>query len=130
MKSRIDKLWADFYEWPERWKGFDKDVPYGEGIIQIYKPFVDELLSRLSLKTVKRHLDNLWLLGGELIREINMNPKLRKKTPMDLLLDNVDETGGPYCRHLDSEEEMRAYDATCKKLFKFLQEGITHGISD
>jgi len=122
MKSPIEKLWTDFYEWPERWKGFDKDVPYGEGIIQIYKPFVDELLSRLSLKTVKRHLDNLWLLGGELIREINMNPKLRKKAPMDLLLDNVDETGGPYCRHLDSEEQMSAYDATCRKLFKFLRE--------
>ena len=122
MKSQTDKLWADFYEWPERWKGFPEDVPYGEGIIRIYKPFVDELLSRLSLKTVKRHLDNLWLLGGELIREINMNPRLRKKAPMDLLLDNVDETGGPYCRHLDSEEQMNAYDATCRKLFKFLRE--------
>ena len=129
MKSPIEKLWTDFYEWPERWKGFDKDVPYGEEIIQIYKPFLDELLSRLSLKTVKRHLDNLWLLGGELIREINMNPKLRKKAPMDLLLDNVDETGGPYCRHLDSEEQMRAYDATCRKLSKFLRKGITHGFS-
>lgn len=121
MKSQTDKLWADFYEWPERWKEFAEDVPYGERIIRIYKPFVDELLSRLSLNTVKRHLDNLWLLGGELIREINMNPELRKQPPMDLLLENIDETGGPYCRHLDSEEQMRAYEATCRKLFKFLQ---------
>jgi hypothetical protein len=121
MKSRTDKLWADFYEWPERWKEFDKDVPYGEGIIQIYKPFVEELLSHYSKSTVNRHLTNLWLLGGELIREINMNPELRKQPPMDLLLDNVDETGGPYCRHLDSEEQMRAYEATCRKLFRFLQ---------
>jgi hypothetical protein len=43
-----DKLWADFYEWPERWKGFDKDVPYGEGIIAIYKPFVKEITHGLS----------------------------------------------------------------------------------
>lgn len=121
MKSQTDKLWADFYEWPERWKEFAKDVPYGEGIIRIYKSFVDELLSQLSLNTVKRHLDNLWLLGGELIREINMNPELRKQPPMDLLLENIDETGGPYCRHLDSEKQMRAYEATCRKLFKFLQ---------
>jgi hypothetical protein len=130
MKNRTDKWWADFYEWPERWKGFDKDVPYGEGIIAIYKPFVDELLSRLSLNTVKRHLDNLWLLGGELIRKINMNPELRKMAPMDLLLDNVDETGGPYCRHLDSEEQMRAYEVTCRKLSKFLRKGIVNGIYD
>jgi len=72
----------------------------------------------------------LWLLGGELIREINMNPKLRKQAPMDLLLENIDETGGPYCRHLDSEEDSRSYGTTCKKLFKFLQKGIIHGIPD
>ena len=88
------------------------------------------MLSRLSLKTVKRHLDNLWLLGGALIRKINMNPELRKKTPMELLLENIDETGGPYCRHLDTEEDFRSYDATCKKLFKFLQKGITHASED
>jgi hypothetical protein len=83
---------------------------------------VEELLSRYSLKTVKRHLDNLWLLGGELIRSINMDPEDREKTPMELLLDNIDEIGGPYCRHSDTEEEMRSYDATCRKLFKFLRK--------
>jgi hypothetical protein len=59
-----------------------------------------------------------------------MGPKLRKTAPLVLLLDNIDETGGPYCRHLDTEEDIRSYDATCKKLFKFLQKGITHGVSD
>jgi hypothetical protein len=78
--------------------------------------------------TVNRHLNNLWLLGGELIRSINMDPEDREKTPMELLLDNIDETGGPYCRHLDSEEQMRAYEATCRKLYKFLQERKPNGI--
>ena len=94
-----------------------EDVPYGEGIIEIYKPFVEELLSRYSLNTVKRHLDNLWLLGGELIRSINMDPEDREKTPMELLLDNIDEIGGPYCRHLDSDEQMRC-------LMSDLQEAV------
>lgn len=122
MDSRIEKLWADFYEWPERWKGFPEDVASGEGIIEIFKPFVEELLARYSSKTINKHLDNLWLMGGELIRKINMHPEDREKTPMELLLDNIDETGGPYCRHLDSEEQMRAYEATCRKLFRFLLE--------
>jgi len=122
MKSRIEKLWADFHKWPKSWKGLPEDVPYGEGLIEIYKPFVEELLSRYSYNTVNRHLNNLWLLGGELIRSINMDPEDREKAPMELLPDNIDETGGPYCRHLDSEEQMRAYEATCKKLFKFLRE--------
>jgi|WetSurMetagenome_2_1015567.scaffolds.fasta_scaffold67866_2 hypothetical protein len=122
MSSRIEKLWVDLYEWPERWEGVLEDVAYGEGIIEIYKPFVEELLSRYSLKTVKRHLDNLWLLGGELIRDINMDPDDREKTPMKLLLDNIDENGGPGCIHLDTDEDFRSYDATCRKLFKFLRE--------
>lgn len=48
MKSRMDKVWADFNEWPERWKGFDRDVPYGEGIIAVYKPFVKEITHGIS----------------------------------------------------------------------------------
>jgi hypothetical protein len=122
MTSRVEKLWADFCEWPQRWAGIPEDVAYGKGILEIYKPFVEELLLRYSLNTVKRHLDNLWLLGGELIRAIHIDPEERAKTPMELLIDNIDETGGPYCRHLDTEEEMRSYDATCKKLFKFLPQ--------
>jgi hypothetical protein len=122
MISRIEKLWADIYEWPQRWAGIPEDVAYGKGILEIYKPFVEELLLRHGLKTVKRHLDNLWLLGGELIRAINMYPEDRARTPMELLLDNIDETGGPSCRHLHTAEDFRSYDATCKKLFRFLRE--------
>jgi hypothetical protein len=124
MPGSIEKLWADFYDWPQRWAGIPADVAYGKRILEIYKPFVEELLLRHSLNTVKRHLDNLWLLGGELIRSINMDPEDREKTPMELLLDNVDETGGPSCRHLATAEDFRFYDATCKKLFKFLQESL------
>jgi hypothetical protein len=121
MPATIDKLWRDFHDWPQRWAGIPEDVAYGKGILEIYKPFVEELISRQNLKTVKRHLDNLWLLGGELIRAINMYPEDRKKSPMNLLLDNIDDTGGPSCRHLDTDEDFRAYDATCKKLFRFLR---------
>ena len=122
MPGSIEKIWADFYDWPQRLAGIPKDVAYGKGIIEIYKPFLEELLLRHSPITVKRHLDNLWLLGGELIRDINMDPEDRAKTSMELLLDNIDETGGPSCRHLDTDEDLRSYDATCRKLFRFLRE--------
>ena len=122
MPASTEKLWADFDQLGQRWAGIPKDVAYGKGILEIYKPFVEELLLRHSLSTVKRHLDNLWLLGGELIRSINMDPEDREKTPMKLLLDNIDETGGPSCRHLRTDEDFRSYDATCRKLYKFLRE--------
>jgi hypothetical protein len=122
MPGSTEKLWKDFYDWPQRWAGAPEDVAYGKGILEIYKPFVEELLARQTLTTVKRHLDNLWLMGGELIRTINMYPEDREKTPIELILDNIDETGGPSCRHLDTDEGLRSYDATCKKLFRFLRE--------
>ena len=65
-------------------------------------------------------LGNLWLLGGEIIRQVNFEPPLRGKPASVLLADVVDEEGGPCCRHLDSEAEMRSFDATCKKLHKYI----------
>jgi len=95
-------------------------APWAQFIFR--KATIGHMIQPVGAKTLNRHLNNLWLLGGELIRSINMDPEDREKAPMELLLDNIDETGGPYCRHLDSEEQMRAYEATCKKLFKFLRE--------
>ena len=45
------------------------------------------------------------------------------KEPMGCVANlqrNVDEEGGPYCRHLHSEAQEKSYDATCGKLHKFL----------
>ncbi len=35
--------------------------------------------------------------------------------------NSVDEGGGPYCQHLHSKYQEKAYDATCRKLYKFLK---------
>jgi hypothetical protein len=29
-------------------------------------------------ETIRRHVDNLWILGGEIIRDLNYTPSLRK----------------------------------------------------
>ena len=47
-----------------------------------------------------------------------MDPEDRAKTPMELLLDNIDEIGGPSCRHLDTDEDFRSYDATLQEAFQ------------
>ena len=117
----IEKFCPDIDRWPQSWKGFPEDVAYGQKLLEEIKPFLEYLLGcELNKKTVKRHIDNLWLLGGELIRDINMDESLRQKAPLDLIRENVDDEGGLYCRHLDTEEEMRSFDATCRKFHKFL----------
>ena len=69
----------DLDNWPRSWMGLEKDLPPGEALVVCFRPFIEHLAtSSLSPKTIRRHVDNLWLLGGEIIRDLNYNPALRK----------------------------------------------------
>jgi len=72
-------------------------------------------------KTVHKHIDNLWLLGGEVIRDLNEDGKLRKIPMEQLLLTVLDVDGGPLI-HNGSEYEQRSFDSTCRKLYRFLTD--------
>jgi hypothetical protein len=109
----------DLDNWPHSWMGLEKDLPPGEALLACLRPFLEHLaLSTLSPKTIRRHVDNLWLLGGEIIRDLNYDPSLRKKTADQLLRDVVHEDGGPLI--YNGSEEQRSFDATCRKLHRFL----------
>ena len=99
--------------------GVEKDVTPGEELVACFRPFIAFLSSSsLSPKTIRRHMDNLWLLGGEIIRDLNYEPSLRK-LPADRLLSKViHDDGGPLL-YSGSEEEQRSFDATCRKLHRF-----------
>jgi hypothetical protein len=60
-------------------------------------PFLEYLVTctDLSPKTIQKHVDNLWALGGEIIRDLNETPSLRKKTIEQILFDVIDDDGGP-----------------------------------
>jgi hypothetical protein len=74
-----DKAAALMKEWPESWAGERADVPVGRALVAIMHTFMTRLQQQeLSSKTLRRHLDNLWLIGGEIIREINYHPASRK----------------------------------------------------
>ena len=122
MSKSFSELCPDFKEWPKRWMGFPEDILFGENLIDIFRPFIEDLIdSKYTVKTIKRHIDNLWLLGGEIIRDINMDPDLRNSNALDVLMENIGSDGGPLCRHIETEAELRSFDATCKKLYKFLE---------
>ena len=116
----IKDICTDFEEWPSRWMGIDEDLVYGKKLLEEMRPFAAHLISSgLSKKTIDKHLENLWLLGGEIIRDISLEDKYHLPA-CDALEGSVDKYGGMYCRHLDSEGQQRSYDSTCKKLAKFL----------
>src|SRR5450631_1397170 len=76
----------DLDRWARSWMGVEKDLPPGEALVAHFRPFIENLASSgLAPRTIRRHVDNLWLLGGEIIRDLNYNPSLRKKTAEQLL---------------------------------------------
>lgn len=120
--SGLSTYAKDLDEWPRSWMGFEKDIPAGERIVACFRFFVLHL-DRLGLsrKTVRKHVDNLWVLGGELIRDLNETPSLRKRPIEDLLFQAV-EDDGLLPHHHSSEEQLRSFESTCRKLRRFLEQ--------
>jgi hypothetical protein len=104
----------------------ERDLSPGQQMVECFKPFLRNLLSLdLSPKTRRKHRDNLWLLGGELILDLHEAPRLRKR-PMDqLMLEALDDEDGPLISHGASEDQQRSFDATCRKFHRFLQQRNT-----
>jgi hypothetical protein len=105
--------------------GLEQDLPPGEQLLALLRPFIEHLASSgLSPRTIRRHVDNLWLLGGEIIRDLHYDPSLRKVAAERLLRDVIHEDGGPLI-HNGSEEDQRSFDSTCRKLHRFLTQRQT-----
>jgi hypothetical protein len=112
----------DLDRWPRSWMGLEQDLPPGEQLLACLRPFIEHLASStLSAKTIRRHVDNLWLLGGEIIRDLHYDSSLRKLPANRLLRDAVHQFGGPLV-HNGSEDEQRSFDSTCRKLHRFLTQ--------
>lgn len=100
--------------------GSPEDVAYGEGLLQSMRPFIENLIAMgLRKRTIRDHIGNLWLLGGEIIRDVNTG-KRYSVPPLLMLKESVGPDGGPYCRHLDAELQFRSFDNTCRRLHRFL----------
>jgi hypothetical protein len=99
------------------------NLPPGEKLVACFRPFLEDLVaSDLSPKTIQRHIDNLWALGGEIIRDLNETPSLRRKSIEQILDDRIDDEGGPLLYGVDYEEQQRSFDSTSRKLYRFLSQ--------
>lgn len=99
--------------------GLEKDLQAGEQLLVLIRPFLEHLAaSELSPKTIQKHIDNMWALGGEFIRELHSDSSLRKK-PVERVLSGMIEYGGPLL-YQGGEDQQRSFDSTCRKLRRFL----------
>jgi hypothetical protein len=117
----LEHYCRDLNGWPRSWMGLEKDLPPGEQMVALFRPFLQYLAaSDLSPKTIQKHVDNMWVLGGEFIRDLNDDPPLRKR-PVEQHLFKMIEYGGPLLYH-GGEDQQRCFDSTCRKFRRFLTE--------
>jgi hypothetical protein len=120
--TKPEEICPDIPEWPERWRGMPEDEPYGEGLLAVMRPFMQHLIdSGLAKRTIRRHMDNLWLLGGKIISEVGRDQEYGIP-PEEKLRDAVDSDGGPLLWDCLTESEQNAFDTTCRKLHAFLEQ--------
>jgi hypothetical protein len=125
---KLEKLQKDLERWPGSWAGTDSDIPIGKEIVEVMRLFLAAMVAdQFAYTTINRHINGLWLLGGEIIYRINMDPELKGLNGKQLIMEFVDEEGGPLSRHLSTEPEQRTFDATCKKFHRFITQGSGPG---
>ena len=100
-----------------------RDLPPGQQMVECFKPFLRHLLDlNLSAKTLRKHRDNLWLLGGEIISDLHQSPRLRKRPMAQVVFAALDDEGGPLISHGSSEDQQRSFNSTCRRLYRFLKD--------
>lgn len=127
--AKLLALCPDLRQWPQRWRIESDDIAVGEHVVEAFKPFLRHLIDKgLAPKTLKRHRDHLWMLGGELIRRRHGDPDLKRRTVAELLSELIDEDTGPLTWPRITESQQEAFDATCRKLHRFLSDtsAVTH----
>lgn len=114
----LDKLLALMRPWPKSWSFDEQDLEPGAELVAAFKPFIRHLHAQgQAPTTLRRHVNNLWTLGGDLIKNRRMtNPP----QPLQPLLEVIDDEGGPLQPGSECEDDQRSFDATCKKLYAFL----------
>ena len=120
---RLDQLCPDLANWPQSWSYEPSDVVPGQRIVEYVTPFLLYLLNQdLAIKTLHRHRDHGWLRGGEVIERRYEDDALRKRPVEKAVYALLEEDGGPLIWPKITEQAQRSFDATCRKLYRFLSE--------
>ena len=75
----------------------------------------------LSRKTLKEYIDNVWGLGGTIIKDVSISNE-HKEDPLKRIIEAVEKGGGlPEHSSRRSEWELASFERMCKKPEKFLK---------
>jgi len=120
-RNVLAKWCRDIDEWPQSWAGDDEDIVVGNRLVTEFKHYLLALINKgRTKKTVKKHADYLWALGGEIIRDTNENGGTAMLSNTELLSNYINVSGGPYWPHAQSDRDSEEFDSICRGLYKHL----------
>ena len=124
--ASLEQFCPDLANWPELWKVEHSDITIGQRIVVLIRPFLLDLLQHgLAHNTLARHRDHIQMLGGEIIRRRHHDPDLAKQPVQELLFNLIEADGGPLIWPRITESAQNSFDATCRKLYRFLNQRRT-----
>ena len=111
----------DIGDWSQSWSYVESDLAPGHLIVEFFKPFLLHLLAKkLAASTLRRHRDHLWMLWGEVIRRRHEDADLGHLPVEKVIFNLLEDDGGPLIWPRISEQEQDTFDASCRKLYRFL----------
>ena len=103
--------------------GDEEDLAYGRKLLPWFSGFLQALYAEgMSRKTFMQYRDNLWLLGGTIIREVSLYEEYQDD-PLEKLAESVADDG-ILPDHYDqmTQAELRAFERMCRRFEKYLGE--------
>lgn len=129
--QRLRQACPDLDDWPGSWHVEPADIAIGQQIVAVLTPFLLHLLDQgLAKATVRRHRDNLWALGGELIRRRYDDDELARQDVTDAIAQLIEGDSGPLIWPRITEAEQDSLDATCRKLDRFMRSSDATSTAD
>jgi hypothetical protein len=114
--------WApDFDKWPKTWMGVEEDLAFGVALMPWFAGFLQALYSKgLSRKTFVQYRDNLWILGGTIIKNVSFAQDYQEE-PLKVLKESVADEG-VLPDHFDdmTNDELIAFQRMCRRFEKHL----------
>ena len=121
--QRLRQACPDLDDWARSWHVEPADIAIGQQIVAVLTPFLLHLLDQgLAKTTVRRHRDNLWALGGELIRYRYEDDELARLDVTQAIRQLIERDSGPLMWPRISESEQDSLDSTCRKLNRFMHD--------
>lgn len=120
-EALVEKYRQQLSAWPHSWEIDPRDQAIGQAIVEAFMPFLISKIQQGRAKgTLNRYTRYLWVLGGELIRQVNDHEPDRQLSANALILDAISPDGGPYWHGAFDENEHDQFDSVCRMLYKFM----------